>query len=548
MEVLNSSAEDTSVWHETANLTDYELRIALYNNIIYYSIMVPLALAGNIFTLTAVIMVLKIKRNIPNLLIGVLACTDLFSIVTCHLISMASMAKKEYIGSEAVCYFQSMMAYTYFKMGFLTKCCISLDRFIALALPLRYRKLVTMKRVTLLIINNVLFSFGTSALTLLVDRQYIYQLPTWYMCANDFEHFSTYKLIIVAVEGAIFTLGVILFFISNITVIRVVLNLSKRRKITLGRVISLDHSKRQKDKVETNCCILRFTIKSFFRQPKSLDENSNKILADEQVSQMPMPKRSSSSEASIKEKATSLETTETAATKAKETKETKTKEAKELKDTSKKNTKQKKQRKELQLAKLVTIIVSVFVLLWLPYMAVIYWEHHNSRSVHPFLEDIVMKLVFANCCINPLLYGVFNANFRKAYLYYTRMLAFYVTCKMTKKPQDIRRSEAKYDIQVNNGLVPASNILDIQETIQPTVMSDVEHCDPQQTSEESQIRVNSLNEILRELPRDKSDAISYGGEDLDLMVLTQAIHNLYKMPEDSSDIQHRSSPLTVVST
>lgn len=65
---------------------------------------------------------------------------------------------------------------------------------------------------------------------------------------------------------------------------------------------------------------------------------------------------------------------------------------------------------------------------------VIYWEHDNRTSIHPFIEDIVIKLVFANCCINPILYGLFNGNFRRAYVYYMRMLAFYFTCKMTKKP------------------------------------------------------------------------------------------------------------------
>jgi len=45
-----------------------------------------------------------------------------------------------------------------------------------------------------------------------------------------------------------------------------------------------------------------------------------------------------------------------------------------------------------------------------------------------------MKLVFANACINPILYGVFNANFRKAYVYYLKMLGYYLTCKTTKKP------------------------------------------------------------------------------------------------------------------
>lgn len=64
----------------------------------------------------------------------------------------------------------------------------------------------------------------------------------------------------------------------------------------------------------------------------------------------------------------------------------------------------------------------------------IYYEHSNETRLHPLILDISIKLVFANACINPILYGVFNANFRKAYVYYIKMLTFYMTCKRSERP------------------------------------------------------------------------------------------------------------------
>ena len=350
------------------NLTEEQLETAYYNNIVYYSIMVPLAVCGNVFTLTAVIMVLKIKKNIPNLLIGQLACTDLVSILTCHLIAMISMAKGSYVGSANLCYFQSMMSYTYFKMGFFTKCCISLDRFIALAFPLKYRRLVTMKKVVLVTIHNIVFSVGTSVLTLIVDKEHIYQLPTWFMCLNDFQFYTLYKFIVVIVDGAIFTLCVILFFISNITVIKVVLDLNRRRRIKLGRVVSLDVKtkpdgafKPSADDGNNNTGQLHLSIRSLLRQ-------SSAIVVD------PKPNNSRSSifistTAMLQVPDSSCTSSECGSTES----INKTDKHRKISDNERaKNNKHSKQQRELQLAKLVTIIVSVFVVLWIPYMVSIY--------------------------------------------------------------------------------------------------------------------------------------------------------------------------------
>lgn len=358
---VTSLTHDVDAVSAVTNLTDYELQAARINNIVYYSMMIPLAICGNVFTLTAVIMVLKIKASIPNLLIGVLACTDLVSIFTCHLISMASMAQGHYIGSRYVCHFQSMMAYTYFKMGFLTKCCISLDRYIALAYPLKYRRLITMKRMVAVIIHNIIFSFGTSVLTLLIDPEYIHELPTWYMCVNDFRYHTEYKLVVIITEGVVFFLGVILFFVSNITVIKVMLELDQRGK----KLFSIGY----------------FTANSDNPEEKAPDESSesNSVITGESVV-------TTNSNMSDDGDQTELSNNNNSAPKISDVKQNNairkgsidilsgklknwTKafhKANEKVKVEKK--KQNRRHRELQFAKLVMIIVTVFVILWIPYM------------------------------------------------------------------------------------------------------------------------------------------------------------------------------------
>lgn len=348
------------------NLTDDELWIAHVNNIIYYSLMIPVAVCGNIFTLTAVIMVLKTKKNIPNLLIGVLSCTDLLSVFTCHLISLAHMAPSIAITSTPLCHFQALMAYTYFKMGFLTKCCISFDRFIALSFPLRYRRLVTMKRVVAVIIHNIIISIGTTALTLTVDGEYITELSTWRMCVTDFSFYSSYKLAILVSEGAIFTLGVIIFFLSNITVIRVVRKLNKKTKImfSVGKVApegELEQTKTSSANATNNNNISYLqSTEASVGLSANLSPNEGVVSYDEYRAN-----NSSHTKSNVKisnggqsiggqsNRGTALHTNEYH--NKKESVKSKHKE-------------HKRQEKELQLAKLVTIIVTVFVILWLPYM------------------------------------------------------------------------------------------------------------------------------------------------------------------------------------
>ncbi|XP_067930097.1 D(2) dopamine receptor-like [Watersipora subatra] len=452
------------------NLTSKQIACSSTNNIVYYSLMLPVAVFGNIFTLSAVSMVLRVKKSIPNMLIGILAFADLTSVFTCHIIAIVSMAKHEWVGGTTLCRFQSVMTFTYFKLGFFSKTCISIDRFIALKYPLKYRSIVTMKRVTWIMVFNTLFSIGSSALTWIVDPEYIMELETWPMCTNNFAVYTNYKLAIVIGEGTIFLGGVVIFFVGNITVVKVMLELGSKIKQI-----------KEKDDTLKKLHLMHLSVvtsaSAGFTDLKKITEisESNNNLQDEGLEsgdeyelQTPLAKRAKvrmakpninkqnglnkqlGSKLQVPERHSTpepLKKTPNAMAKRYSTgslpanneprKERKKSLFKKVVEMSAKTTRKKKenrQKKELQFAKLVMVIVTVFVILWIPYMFTIYYEHSNRTRLHPLIVDISMKLVFANACLNPILYGLFNANFRKAYVYYIKIICFYLSCKSTEKP------------------------------------------------------------------------------------------------------------------
>ncbi|KAF6024925.1 hypothetical protein EB796_016762 [Bugula neritina] len=385
------------------NLTDSEMQFAKVNNIVYYSVLLPVALCGNIFTLSAVFMVLRIKKSIPNMLIGVLAFGDLTSILTCHLISIISMSQGKLVGGASVCRFQSVMMFSYFKLGFFSKTCISIDRLIALKFPLKYRSLVTTKRVLAIIIFNVIFSIGSSALTWIIDGEYISKLETWYMCTNEFHIYTHYKLAVVIGEGTVFLIGVVIFLVGNITVVKVMLKVSRRIKSLKANngvlnklkmaplsvvstapvgfhnisVISeiAEDKKNNNDSGEEDHLEHALATPLSKRALKKLNSNQSTNSDSESQTMTPstisytnhlsLPEHKNSNQLAV-ENTNSLPTDN-----AKDKKDKKKSIFKKVVEKSSRalsSSKQHRQKKELQFAKLVLVIVTVFVILWIPYM------------------------------------------------------------------------------------------------------------------------------------------------------------------------------------
>lgn len=377
MSPISNISETDSSWPLTAE----EIWIASTNNKVYYSILFPVALCGNVFTLSAVVMILRIKKSIPNLLIGVLASADLASLLMIHTITVASMCAGRWIGDDNLCRFQSVVSFTYFKLGFFSKTNISIDRFIALKYPLKYRTLVTTRKVVLVVLFNVLFSIGTSALTWVIDPEYIHQLETSYTCTNDFSIYTSYKLSIIIIEGGLFIMGCTIFFIGNLTVVKVMLSLSKKLKKT--------HSTQAIRKIATvTAPIFTDISQTLALQELNTAENSKRL----PVTPLSRKKR---------QKSYTLAYINKAVTEDEEYKERgdnsaghynnangrpkpntlpfqryrKNGQVNDVRDIQQKlslnvhtNQKQRKQKKELKFAKLILVISSVFVVLWMPFM------------------------------------------------------------------------------------------------------------------------------------------------------------------------------------
>lgn len=391
------------------NLTESELAFGRLNTVIYYSIMIPVAIVGNTLTLSAVFMVLRTKKSVPNMLIGVLSLADLFSIFMCHLLSIISMAYGTSVGGDNLCRFQSIMMFSYFKMGFFTKTCISIDRLIALKFPLKYRSVVTMKRIVGVCIFNAFFSIGSSAMTWIIDGKYIAELKTWHMCTNEFYYFTHYKLAIVILEGTVFLIGAALFIFGNITVVKVMLEISKKlKKLKAEQKGVLKGGALRKLGLETFSAVT--TASAGFTNIKSIDEededrqhnhtNNNGESDTDSVPELSTPlssraiKKINSAEQDLDSEKSKTEPTLVAISLPESHGNLEQKWSKKKHSTAslppirgmngehnsivrkvvEKTTKataskmQSRQKKELQFAKLVMVIVTVFVILWIPYM------------------------------------------------------------------------------------------------------------------------------------------------------------------------------------
>lgn len=55
-------------------------------------------------------------------------------------------------------------------------------------------------------------------------------------------------------------------------------------------------------------------------------------------------------------------------------------------------------------------------------------------TAHPMVEDIAIKLVFANAMLNPIFYGLCRRNYRKGYDYVSQLFCYRITCGCIKKP------------------------------------------------------------------------------------------------------------------
>ncbi|KAJ8366505.1 hypothetical protein AAFF_G00353250 [Aldrovandia affinis] len=78
----------------------------------------------------------------------------------------------------------------------------------------------------------------------------------------------------------------------------------------------------------------------------------------------------------------------------------------------------KRRRSERKVTRMVSVVVAVFVLCWLPFYAFNVTSVTGSISSTPALKstfDFVVVLGYANSCANPVLYAFLSENFRKSF-------------------------------------------------------------------------------------------------------------------------------------
>lgn len=75
---------------------------------------------------------------------------------------------------------------------------------------------------------------------------------------------------------------------------------------------------------------------------------------------------------------------------------------------------QQRRKSERKITVMVTVVVSVFVVCWMPFHVVqlvgVFLQRHD-----PILSQLAVVLGYANSCANPLLYGFLSENFRRSF-------------------------------------------------------------------------------------------------------------------------------------
>lgn len=86
------------------------------------------------------------------------------------------------------------------------------------------------------------------------------------------------------------------------------------------------------------------------------------------------------------------------------------------KDSSKKQRHRRHMRRERKAAKILGIIMGVFLIFWMPFFTVNIVDPFIEYSTEVVVWDIFLWLGYINSSLNPFLYGFFNRSFRRAFL------------------------------------------------------------------------------------------------------------------------------------
>ena len=191
-------------------------------NTIYYSVFLPLGVAGNLLCIVVVGYIVRYqasRRSVPDILVGFLSAVELFSILSFHCVAVTAMAVGQWVFPQTVCTVQAISVGFYLKLEFLVQVCIYVDRYLALTKPFRYQQCSSIRLVRVVIIVIICISIVTSTLMVVTSYPGVRLLSTWYLCVYQLDN-SIAPNCVLGMAYLLFSIGFIVVIFCNLHLVR----------------------------------------------------------------------------------------------------------------------------------------------------------------------------------------------------------------------------------------------------------------------------------------------------------------------------------------
>ncbi|XP_072025456.1 rhodopsin-like [Amphiura filiformis] len=242
---------------------------------IYYIILLPFAIFGNIIVIYVSCRILK-HGKIPNLLTLSLAISDLSGVFLVHVPVIVALVAGHWLGGIYTCVYQYLIAWSFLKLSYFIVVLMTIDRYLALCKPFYYYKNAKSRMMLGLkaVLSLAAFSILGTSVTTIFHSHSIFMSRTWYMCMNSSP--DMYYWIIIAFWGSIFAILTGIFIYCNVRVVHSMITGSKglrgRRQSTSPIVMS-SREKREKRfvkviiglSIEFLICWIPYVISIFLR-------------------------------------------------------------------------------------------------------------------------------------------------------------------------------------------------------------------------------------------------------------------------------------------
>lgn len=213
-----------------------------------------IGLIGNVFVLIIIIRILKHRRNIPNILICILAILDLLSLPLTYTQAIMSHFSGFYAGGQVACdYHATAIAFCKYS-SILTIALISLDRCIALSYPFCYKDHLSYDdtrkyRLFVLIVPLFAVTLILSFLPLIGMSRNVLQFPGSY-CLFDMKRRELSSAVLLGMHISFLGTVLVLVTVANVVVCVQAYRLIQKIKPSLR--VSKREAKIQRHKDETS--------------------------------------------------------------------------------------------------------------------------------------------------------------------------------------------------------------------------------------------------------------------------------------------------------